>query len=111
MADFFDPEVKKFCNEGLRPAMDRLAAAYLAAKALLTTYDATALAGKIPDTPDLVDDDSATDGRPRISCGGVKLSMENLRAMLAQLEAVPPGQPLSMVQGVFSISPQYRLDR
>jgi hypothetical protein len=107
MPDVTDPEIIRFANEGLRPAMDRLAAAYLQAKALLSSYDASGLVSKIPPTADYLADGSDVDGRPRITAGGVLLSMENLRSLLAHIEQTPEGQPMSLIAGVLSISPKY----
>lgn len=104
-----DPQVVKFCNESLRPTADKLVAALYAATALVQAYDATGIAAKLgtDDTfSNMIEDGSATDGRPPISAGGVKLTVENIRTLLAQLNAVPETGP-SLAQGVISISPRY----
>lgn len=38
-----NPQVVKFCNEGVRVAADKFAEAYYAAKALTEAYDATGM--------------------------------------------------------------------
>lgn len=105
-----DPEIVKFCNEGLRPAMDQLVRSYNAAKTLVEVYDATGMSAKLPEDEtfsDLIEDGSATDGRPRISAGGVRLSVENIRSLLTQLEGTETPSGLSLIQAAISISPRY----
>jgi len=105
-----DPQVVKFCNEGLRVTADKLAIAYLSAKQLLQSYDATGMAAVLGDDPQfttVIDDGSAQDGRPPITVGGVKLTMENIRGLISQLETADSGTGLTMVQGILSISPRY----
>ena len=105
-----NPQIVKLCNEGLRPAAYHLAVAYYAAKALVQSYDAIGAAALLGDDntySDLVADGSETDGRPRISAGGVKLTIENLRGLISQLETTDSGTGMTMVQGVLSISPRY----
>lgn len=105
------PQVIKFANEGLRPAANNFASAYFAAKSLLSAYDATgmqALLGDDPQFSNMLEDGSESDGRPRISAGGVKLTVENIRALVTQLETVDSGTGLTLIQGILSISPQYR---
>lgn len=105
-----NPEVTKFCNEGVRVVADKLAAAYYAAKTLVASYDATGMAAKLGDDKtfsDLIADGSEADGRPRVSAGGVKLTVENIRGLITQLETADSGTGLTMVQGILSISPKY----
>lgn len=104
------PQVVRFCNEGLRPSADKLATAYYAAKSLLESYDATGIAASLGNDQtfsDLIEDGSSTDGRPQISAGGVRLTMENIRALITQLESTHTESGLSLVQGILSISPRY----
>lgn len=105
-----DPEVVRFCNEGLRVTADKLAAAYYAAKQLVQAYDATGMSAKLGTDETFsnwIEDGSATDGRPQISAGGVKLTIENVRALITQLETTDAGTGLSLIQGILSISPRY----
>lgn len=105
-----NPEVVKFCNEGLRPTADLLVRAYKSAQALIENYDATQMSSKIPvdeTFSDWIEDGSANDGRPQISAGGVTLTIQNIRALLAQLESTETPSGLSLIQGVMSISPRY----
>ena len=106
-----NPEVVKFCNEGLRPCATLLGAAYYAAKQLVESYDATGLDAKLGSDPtysNVIDDGASADGRPAISAGGVKLTITNLRALITQLETTDAGTGLSLVQGILSISPRYQ---
>lgn len=102
-------QVKTFCNSGLRPAMTKLAEAYEAAEKLLRDYDATRLSEILPSEFDnIIEDGYQSDGRPPISCGGVKLTMENIRGLIAQLNEIDQNTGLSMIQGVRAISPRYQ---
>jgi hypothetical protein len=106
-----NPQVIKFCNEGVRVTADKLVAAYQSARALVEAYDATGMAALLGDDQafsNIIEDGSASDGRPPISAGGVKLTVENIRALLVQLETTETPTGLSLVQGILSISPQYR---
>lgn len=106
-----NPEVIRFANEGLRPCATLLGAAYYAAKQLVESYDATGLDAKLGDDPtysNVIEDGSASDGRPAISVGGVKLTITNLRALITQLETTDAGTGLSLVRGILSISPRYQ---
>ncbi len=105
-----DPQVVKFCNEGLRPVADKLVDALYAATALVQSYDATGVSAKLGDDPTfstIIDDGSLADGRPQISAGGVKLTVENIRGLLAQLNSTQTESGLSLAAGVISISPRY----
>jgi len=106
-----NPEVTKFCNEGLRPCATLLGAAYYATKQLVESYDAAGMGDKLGNDPSystIIEDGSAADGRPALSVGGVKLTIANLRALITQLETTDAGTGLSLVQGILSISPRYQ---
>jgi hypothetical protein len=105
-----DPQVVKFCNEAVRPTADKLVAALYAAQALVDSYDATGVAAKLGTDETFtnwIDDGSASDGRPTISAGGVALTVESIRGLLAQLNSTQTPSGLSLAQGVISISPRY----
>lgn len=105
-----NPQVKILSNEGVRPTMNLFAAAYFAGERLLAAYDAQHFAETLPDDPDFsnfIADGSETDGRPPLSVGGLKLTLENVRAITQQLKLVQAGTGLSMIDGVLSIAPHY----
>lgn len=106
-----NPQVVKFCNEGVRVAADKFAEAYYAAKALTEAYDATGMEALLGDDETFnnwIEDGSAADGRPQISTGGVKLTISNIKTLITQLETTDAGTGLSLIQGILSISPRYR---
>lgn len=105
-----NPQVTRFCNEGLRVAADKFGDAYYAAKALCESFDATnmaALLGADSQFSNLIVDGSATDGRPQISAGGVALTITNIKSLITQLEMTQTETGLSLIQGILSISPRY----
>lgn len=63
MADITDPEAKKFSNEWVRTQADKLAQNYYACKRIVNEWNAKSMSSKIPNTSDIIIDDSATDGR------------------------------------------------
>lgn len=104
------PQVVTISNAGVRPAMDRFASAYYAAKQLLDAYDSGRIEAMLPDDPtfsNFIDDGSATDGRPQLSAGGLKAIIANTRALVQQLETKNPESGLSLIQGVLSVSPKF----
>lgn len=97
-----DPRVVVYSNEVFRPAMDRLARAYWAAKKAIAAWDAQGLAPLVPMTADHVAD-SQESYKP-LTAGGLALSIQNMRTMIAQLETVDPQTGISMAQGVLAVA-------
>lgn len=105
-----NPQVVRFCNEGLRPTANALASAYYSAKKLVADYDSTGilpLLGDVTVFTDLVSDGHDVDGRPPISAGGVAVTIANLRSLITQIETTDVNG-LSLIAGVLSISPRYQ---
>jgi len=104
------PQVIKFSNELVRPAMLKMAKLHQELRYLLSVYDAYGLEAKLAaDTTfsDYLEDGSPADGRPPISAGGLRLAMENIRQFLASLEAKDPNNPaqITFLEGVYAMSP------
>lgn len=87
MPDIDNPEVRTFCNEGIRRLADKAAAYYYAANALIDEWEATDMGSKIPDSGDLIIDGSATDGRSPITGANVRSLKEHVELMVADLQA------------------------
>lgn len=62
-----DPSVVKFSNEKVRPLADLVAGAFKEIQSFKDLWDAKGIGSLVPDTSDLVDDGSATDGRTPIT--------------------------------------------
>lgn len=105
-----DKKVVRFSDSSLRPLMRKLAEVYFTAKRAVAEYDATGIAAAIPGGfDDFIVDGSPNDGRPQISCGGVKLAMENVRLFLKQVEETE-ANGLSLIAGAMAISPSYSVE-
>lgn len=102
-----DARIVRFCDEGLRPAMTKLAEAYETARRLIETYDATGLEAIIGDAKTVIEDRSPEAGRPPITAPGVKLIMGNVRALLEQLDTVNPQIGASLIAGARSVTTRY----
>lgn len=81
------PHAVRFCNERIRTAADLLAQAYYCATEVLAEWMAHGGSAMVPNTPDLVVDGSATDGRPPITGAAVNLLVNRLSELKADYEA------------------------
>ena len=83
-----NPEAVAYCNTVVRPAADRLAQAYYAAKSAVNTWNANNYGGTIiPVGGGEVVDGSATDGRPAITGNDVHNLINRLTELVADYEA------------------------
>lgn len=82
-----DPQIKRFCNERVRLAADRLARLYNLCRTVRDEWTAQDMGTAIPDTAELVDDGAAVDGRPEISGADVHAIKDRVVELIALLEA------------------------
>ena len=82
-----NPQAVKFCNEQARTKADLYAQAYYAFKALVDTWSAQNIGAVIPNTADVVEDGSISDGRTQITGAMVNGLIANCTAFIADLEA------------------------
>jgi hypothetical protein len=106
-----NPIVIRFSNERIRPIMVDLASAYWRAKQALQEYDTLGLDALLAhDTTfsDILEDGAPGDGRPPISAGAVRLTVEALRQLVQHVETsmLPTGK--SLIQGATAIAPFIR---
>jgi len=87
MADITNPEAVRFCNERVRVAADKLATAYLFAKAVSAEWYANNLGELLPVSADPVIDGSAADGRHPITGNDVSNLITRLSELVADYEA------------------------
>lgn len=86
MADNINAEAVRFSNERVRVAADKLAQAYLLAKAVAAEWTANNL-GELFPLADIVVDGSAVDGRHPITGNDATLLMARLNELVADYEA------------------------
>lgn len=83
-----NPQVAKFCNEQLRPAMDRAAGFYLTANKILLAWQNQGLSTIIPnDATVIIDDGSSTDGRTQITGADVWTAIGGLQTYVTDIQA------------------------
>lgn len=80
-------EAVKFCNEMLRGKANILAQNYYAAKEIVDQWNSKNLAAIIPNTSDIVIDNSATDGRHQISGADATAIITRCEELIADYEA------------------------
>lgn len=88
-----NPQVVKFSNEQARRAADRFGGLYFTAKELCDAWDAQGLDPLVPDTAEAIEDGSAQDGRPPMTCGRLRVLVAYCRAFVSRAEFTSLAQP------------------
>lgn len=87
MADITNPQAVRFANEVIRPLADAYAQLYFRTQAVAAEWAAQNIGALIPNTPDVVVDGSALDGRPQITGTDVNLFAAQAVAFIADADA------------------------